>query len=574
MNPRHLAGWITWMAVVTALAACVQETQVKPPTLTIQATQERGLIRARASQQNQQRHALVIGNAAYRVGRLRNPVNDARAMAEKLKALGFQVTLLTDAGQRAMEDATRAFARKLRGKGHVGLFYYAGHGVELAGQNYLIPVDAEIEDETDIQYKTVPAGAILERMRHADNGLNLVILDACRNNPFTRGFRGVSQGLTKMGAPSGTEILYATQPGKVAADGNGKHGIFTEKLLAALDRPGLSIEEVLKHTAREVKRATGGKQTPWAEGMILGDFYFTPPSEETTNPPQPKTDPERLYWQTTKRCGKPACYRAYLAAYPHGRFAALAQAQLAEPSVTAPPKLAPAKRRPYEPEMIALRGGCFQMGSPASEKGRDSDEHRHRVCVKDFEIGRYEVTNAQYRRFDPSHDSGKYEGLSLNGDDQPVVNVSWKEATAYAAWLSKQTGRKYRLPTEAEWEYAARAGTSTRYWWGDEVGRNHANCGDCGSRWDGKKIAPVGSFPPNPWGLYDTAGNVYEWTCSDYDKDYGGAEQRCSTGGAYRANRGGSWSSFPGYVRSAYRYYDTPGFRISLLGFRLSRTSN
>jgi formylglycine-generating enzyme required for sulfatase activity len=160
---------------------------------------------------------------------------------------------------------------------------------------------------------------------------------------------------------------------------------------------------------------------------------------------------------------------------------------------------------------------------------------------------------------------------------QPAIDVSFEDARAYAEWLSKETGRRYRLPSEAEWEYAARAGTETVYWWGPKVGKNQANCGGCGSRWDIKQTAPVGSFAPNSYGLYDTAGNVWEWVEDCYHSSYTGApadgrawvdDETCGL----RVLRGGSWDTEPSWLRSATRHGDRPDIRYHVVGFRLART--
>jgi len=224
----------------------------------------------------------------------------------------------------------------------------------------------------------------------------------------------------------------------------------------------------------------------------------------------------------------------------------------------------------YEPEMVLVKGGCYQMGSPASEKGRDSDERLHRVCVEDMYAGKYEVTFAQYDVFAKRIGKPLPDDQGWGRGNRPVINVSWEDATAYAKWLSEQTGKSYRLPTEAEWEYAARSGTGTAYWWGHDVGNNRAKCRGCGSRWDDTQAAPVGSFAANTFGLHDTVGNVWEWTCSGYDKDYGGAESQCGrVQGARRVLRGGSWSNYPSWSRSAYRFRSYPVYRSYNLGFRI-----
>ncbi len=228
-------------------------------------------------------------------------------------------------------------------------------------------------------------------------------------------------------------------------------------------------------------------------------------------------------------------------------------------------------RKPYEPEMVSIPGGCFQMGSPTSEAGRGSDENQHRVCVKAFHIGKYEVTNAQYRAFKPSHNSGG----NFNDEQKPVVNVSWQDAHAYTQWLSKKTGRKYRLPTEAEWEYAARAGTTTPFHTGNCISTNQANYdgnypySGCPKGQYREKTIKVGSFSPNAWGLHDMSGNVWEWTCSKYTSSYDGSEKKCLlSGGAARVLRGGSWDYNAGLVRAAYRGSDEPGDRHNYVGFR------
>ncbi len=237
---------------------------------------------------------------------------------------------------------------------------------------------------------------------------------------------------------------------------------------------------------------------------------------------------------------------------------------------------AEAARRSGLPEMVSIKGDCFQMGSPGSENGRANDERQHRVCVDDFAIGKYEVTFAQYDKFANATNRRKPEDKRWGRGDRPVINVTWEDVTTYAAWLSKETGRQYRLPTEAEWEYAARAGSTTAYPWGNAIGRNKANCDGCGSRWDNKQTAPVGSFGPNAWGLHDTVGNVWEWTCSKYDESYGGEEKQCAgrTAGGFRVSRGGSWDGRPRFVRSADRSRTSPDYGLDSLGFRLARTTS
>lgn len=222
----------------------------------------------------EQKIALVIGNSAYPTAALRNPVNDAKAMATKLGALGFEVILRLDASQRDMTRAVSQFGQKLRG-GSVGLFYFAGHGMQVRGKNFLIPIDAEIENEASTRSEAVDVDQVLEQLGSAR--LSMVILDACRNNPFERRFRSSgSGGLAQIDAPTGTLLAYATAPGKVAYDGTGANGLYTTELLKALDTPGLKVEDVFKQVRINVLKASDNQQIPWESSSLTGEFFFRP----------------------------------------------------------------------------------------------------------------------------------------------------------------------------------------------------------------------------------------------------------------------------------------------------------
>ena len=233
------------------------------------------------------------------------------------------------------------------------------------------------------------------------------------------------------------------------------------------------------------------------------------------------------------------------------------------------------------PSMVVVPAGSFAMGSPASEPRRESYEGpQHEVTfAKPFAVAKYELTFADW---DACVTGGGCNGYKPNNLDwgrgqQPVINVSWDDARAYVAWLSEVTGKTYRLLSEAEYEYATRAGTTTVYPWGDDIGKNNANCNGCGSKWDVQQPAPVGSFPPNKFGLYDMVGNVFEWTQDCYHDSYNGAPTDGSawiTGGdcGKRAVRGGAWSFYTVFLRSAFRMGVPIVIRGSNLGFRVGRT--
>lgn len=225
--------------------------------------------------------ALVIGNAAYKEAPLLNPANDAQAMAIKLQELGFTVIKKENAGREEMLKAVRDFGNQLKAKADsVGLFYYAGHGIQSKGNNYLVPVDADIASEDELASRAYNVNEVLEKMDSAKNPINIVILDACRNNPFGRSFRSSAKGLAQVEAVQGTYIAYATAPGKTASDGTGRNGLYTESLLKALSQPGLKLEEVFKKVAYEVSERSGKEQTPWGLSSLLGDFYFNPTEEQ------------------------------------------------------------------------------------------------------------------------------------------------------------------------------------------------------------------------------------------------------------------------------------------------------
>jgi formylglycine-generating enzyme required for sulfatase activity len=232
------------------------------------------------------------------------------------------------------------------------------------------------------------------------------------------------------------------------------------------------------------------------------------------------------------------------------------------------------------PDMIVVPAGKFVMGSPATEAGRDVDESpQHSVTIANpFAVAGFDLTFDEWDACvaDGGCDGYRPQDQAWGRGRRPVINVSWDNATAYVAWLSRKTGKAYRLLTEAEWEYAARAGSSTAYYWGKEIGKGNANCDGCGSKWDDVQTSPVGSFAANAFGLYDMAGNVWQWVQDCYRVRYDGGpsdglawtSDKCTS----RVIRGGSWISTPPLLRSAGRFRNSPEDRGNLLGFRVGRT--
>lgn len=574
--------------------------------------------------------ALVIGNAAYRSAPLQNPVNDARAIAAKLRTLGFDVISRENLRTSQIAPTIRDFRNRLQ-PGAVALFFYAGHGVQLKDVNYLPAIDANLASEDDLPLQSINTNQLLDMLDGAKTRLNLVFLDACRDNPFGKS-RSASRGLAQVNAPSGTLISFSTAKGKTADDGDGKHGLYTEHLLRQMDQPNVPIELAIKKVVIGVKDASDGKQVPWMEGSLDGDFYFRggpQPLAAQQAAPLPLLGEaaafELSFWDSIKGSSNPADLRAYLSKYPQGQFAELAQARLtALAAATAEPAPAHDNRSvagnagsmfrdcPDCPQMVVVPPGSFLMGSARNVAGSGENERpRHEVQIPQaLAVGRFEITRGEFAAF---VDATGYKAESAcyvwihsstwenepgrtwrdpgfsQRDDHPVVCVNWQDTKAYLAWLSRKTGKAYRLPTESEWEYLARAGTRTARYWGDDtdLACEYANVHDSTTHarykfdWEPHECkdghaatAPVGQFKPNAFGLYDVLGNVWEWTEDCLSTNYINAptdgSPRVTDDCAKRIYRGGGWSG-PALPRSAVRTGNPVGYRSQLLGFRVVR---
>jgi uncharacterized caspase-like protein len=277
------------------------------------------------------RLALIIGNGTYSDVPLRNAPNDAKAMADYLARMGFQITLKVDATRADMMTSIRSFAEMLETQKAVGLFYFAGHGAQLAWRNYLIPVDAHIKDVADMETQAVDLGGLLKSMTQAKNPMNVVILDACRDNPFGKNVALPQKGLSQVDAPSGTFLAYATAPGNTAADGLGANGLYTENLLKEIEVPGAKIEDIFKRVRLRVRLQSSGRQIPWESTSLEQDFYFRPP-EAVRNPSLSEAEQqfqeELALWERIQESKDPRPLEDYLRRYPSGKFSELAQFRL------------------------------------------------------------------------------------------------------------------------------------------------------------------------------------------------------------------------------------------------------
>jgi formylglycine-generating enzyme required for sulfatase activity len=515
--------------------------------------------------------ALVIGNTAYGpdIGPLRNPANDATDIAATLQQLGFEVTLLLDATRPQMEDAIAAFRRQLRREG-IGLFYFAGHGAQVEGTNYLIPIGANVESAKTAKADAVSAEEVLDSMVEAGTALNFIILDACRDNPFTHRWPVGRPGLAPMQAARGSLIGYATAPGDVTADGTGRNSPYTKHLVHYMMIPDLLVEGMFKQVRAAVEEETLGVQTPWEASSLQGDFTFHPSAgvhSSTTNGAEsmPQEQP-----------GRPgAALRTPAASAQHPQE--FAQTILGKDGA----------------EMGLVPAGTFIMGStpdeiasllrrnPKANGALLKDETpRHEVFLDAFYIDQYEVTNAQFQQFieatgyrtqaerqgggkirtgkktwaqvpDANWHSPTGQGSSIAGlEAHPVVQVSWHDAKAYCTWAGK------RLPTEAEWEKAARGTDGRVYPWGNQLDGTRVNFCDrnCPFEWRNDSMddrsgstAPVGSYESgkSPYGAYDMAGNVWEWVSDRYQAGYyqhsPSRNPQGPTSGTQVSLRGGSW---------------------------------
>ena len=286
------------------------------------------------------RVALVVGNSSYQhVGRLANPINDAKLVAETLRKLGFSLIgggPQIDVDKSSFEKAVKQFGNELIGA-EVGLFYYAGHGVQERDVNYLIPVGANPKKEADYAIEMLSASVVLQQMEASGTKLNVVILDACRNNPFSgRGSRSTAGGLAQMQAPEGTIISYATHPGAVAQDGAGANSPYTSALARAIQKPGVGVIDAFNEIGVAVKRATGGSQQPWLSISPLdGKFFFAGAGDQDKGgvAAQPAFDARALelsYWESVRASGSIPLVQGYLDRYPNGIFAEVARARVQE----------------------------------------------------------------------------------------------------------------------------------------------------------------------------------------------------------------------------------------------------
>lgn len=277
-------------------------------------------------------YALLIGNSNYSIGSLDNPANDANDLANTLRSIGFETTVKVNVDADGMKSVIRDFGNKLKNNDGIGLFFFAGHGVQVNGENYMLPVGFPFKNEQDVEKNAVQANMILRYMEDSKNRVNVVVLDACRNNPFIKTRSLKTRGLAPMDAPSGSLVAFSTAPGTEASDGSGRNGLYTKHLMANVKLPGMTVEQVFKRTREgvelESEREIGRKQSPREESSLKGaDMYFVPPVTKKEGGASAE-EVELAYWNSIANSQNPADFESYLSQYPNGRFAALAQNRL------------------------------------------------------------------------------------------------------------------------------------------------------------------------------------------------------------------------------------------------------
>jgi formylglycine-generating enzyme required for sulfatase activity/uncharacterized caspase-like protein len=591
---------------------------------------------ATANAQAARRVALLIGNAAYQHERpLKNPVNDAELLARVLQSdLKFdEVRVERNLTVDAMDRAIEAFAQRAKGADSV-FFYYSGHGQKSGDRrNFLLPVDARTgaDNAPRLDRQAISAEDIRDKLKAAGARVTVVVLDACRDGPG--GGKSGNKGLARMGGGNGLLVAYATEEDRVAADGTGANSPYAQAMATALKRTDLPLLAQFDLVADEVRKTQPG-QEPTREGNLRADAYLISPFGRTN--PQQQARLEDEAWALCRNAATAGPCQALLDDYPQGQYARLArtrrddlQARQALPApVPQPaPNPAPATLQAGQmfkdcdacPQMVVIPAGSFTMGSSPAEQALakstgvpdnilNRENPQHAVSVRSFAAGKYAVSKGEFATFVQAKsyqtEAEKGDGCFgwtgtdwkkdkaynwrkvgfAQGNDHPVVCVSWNDTQAYIQWLNQTSGKTFRLLSEAEREYATRAGTRTAFWWGDSINTSQANYSGEGAPYNGgttgqyrQATVAVSSFNANPFGLYNVHGNVWEWTEDCFHDNYSGAPVdgsawTTSCKDTSRVLRGGSWLIYPAVLRSAYRDRYTPGLRDFVIGFRLART--
>jgi formylglycine-generating enzyme required for sulfatase activity len=533
--------------------------------------------------------ALVIGNASYpgATTPLSTTIADARGLAEELRGSGFDVDLKMNVGKAVMQSAIDAFASKIN-TGMSVLFYFSGYGVQVDRQSYLIPVNADPWTTAEVRKDGISVDSVLAEMQRKGAQVKILIIDAARRNPFERRFRSSPEGLASINAPENTLVMYSAVPGKLITDRSGANSVFAGELIKeihasnATGAPTVTAEDLFNHLKGDIYRASSNEQIPWVASSLVEEFYFGTQNAAQRPTERPQERPVIQTESTTTRDNVPLSYQNEIALAEKDHFRECAAC----------------------PEMVVVPDGEYMMGSSEDELERSSTEGpQHRVKIpRRFAVGKLKVTRDEFEAFvnetsyagsdkcftledgkadERSGRSFRNPGFEQDGK-HPVVCIDWDDAKAYVAWLSKKTGKLYRLLSESEWEYAARAGTKTPFWWGSSISTDQANYdgnSSYGSSSKGEyrqKTVPADMFEANPWGLYQVHGNAFEWVEDCWNETYQYAPSddwmRLAGNCSRHVRRGGAWNIIAKMLRSAYREQRPALTRGSNMGMRVART--
>ena len=513
-----------------------------------------------ANAQTEKRLALVVGNSEYlgKGNSLANPAHDAEDVSAKLNTLGFDVTTLIDGSILQMKDAIQQFSSKAKDY-DIAFFYYSGHGLQTKGNNYMMPVDAELDSPADIEYACYPLNQLLDKLDESNCPMKIIVLDACRNNPFTKGwYRGsTEEGLVSVQSPKGTFITFATAAGSVAYDGTGRNSPYTMAFLQTLDTPNLSLFEFFNTVGQLVLDETQNKQDPWVNySTMKGSFYFN-----------------------KRATPKPSVVQASTSQKP--------STTQPQPEIVSAPAVTSAQSSPAPPTdtksesltftvndvsfvMKRVEGGTFWMGAQNTDPdGRNYDSEAgngegpvHSVTLSNYYIGEAEVTQALWKAV--MGNASCYR----KGDDLPIYQVSHYQCRKFISKLNELIGCAFRMPTEAEWEFAARGGKKCQgFKYSGSNNIKEVAWFDKNSRGKPHKIKEK---KPNELGLFDMSGNIQEWCCDRYD-NYSPSSliNPKSIEGSCYVMRGGEFASFARHCRNASRGGSLPetgggGLRLCL----------
>jgi formylglycine-generating enzyme required for sulfatase activity len=572
------------------------------------------LVSSAWSEQGDARLALVIGNASYPnpTTPLSTTLADARDLADELRRNRFEADLKTNLGKVDMQGAMDAFTGKIT-PGATVLLFFSGYGVQVDRQSYLLPVNADPWTAADVRKDGISLDSLLADFDRKGAKVKIVVIDAARKNPFERRFRPSPEGLAALNAPENTLALYSAVPGKLITDRPGTNSAFVSELIRQIHDSSATAEDTFNSLKATIYRASNREQVPWMTSSLIEEFYFgtqgagrlaerpaqRKPERVTERERASEREPERPppRQPEMRRDNAPLSHQSEVALVEKDQFRECAAC----------------------PEMVVVPSGKYMMGSPEDEAQRAEYEGpRHSVEIPQrFAVGKLKVTREEFEKFvnESGYSTGDkcvtYEdnksedrtgrdfrepGFVQDGT-HPAVCISWDDAQAYVAWLSRKTVKLYRLLAESEWEYVARAGKTTPFWWGSSISTDDANYksdttygpDSIKGKWR-KATVPASMFEANPWGLYQVAGNAFEWVEDCWNDNYENpakdgirlaeswakrTELEVHAGGcSRRVRRGGSWSNSAWFLRAAYREWKEPKYRASNTGLRVARSLN